>query len=64
MKDPELYHEKQNSRKKKVTEHKMSVLGFLYSFVSNISHSRKNWAWCDQKCLLACMQVPVILVRF
>ena len=25
----------------------MSVLGFLYSFISNISHSKKNWARCN-----------------
>jgi len=29
-------------KKKKVTEHKMCVLIFCTSFVSNVSHSKKN----------------------
>ena len=35
----------------KVTEHKMCVLIFPTIFVWNISHSKKNLARCDQKCI-------------
>jgi len=36
----------------KGTEHKMCVLIFSTTFVWNISHSKKNWARYDQKCIL------------
>jgi len=29
---------------------------FLYTFVCNIFHSKKNWATCDHKCVLIFMQ--------
>ena len=38
-----------------VTEHKMRVLIFCTTFVWNISHSKKNWARYDQKCISVCM---------
>jgi len=34
---------------KKVTEHKMCVVIFSTTFVCKISHSKKNWARCDNK---------------
>ena len=34
--------------KKKVTEHKM-CFDFLYKLYHKNSHSKKNWARCDQK---------------
>ena len=37
--------------KKKFTYDKMWVLIFPTTFVWNISHSNKNWARCDQKCV-------------
>jgi hypothetical protein len=36
---------------KKVVEHKM-CFDFLYSFIWNISHSKKKWARYDKKCTL------------
>ena len=41
-------------------EHKMCVLIFSTTFVCNISHSKKNWARYEQKCML----VTFILIRF
>jgi hypothetical protein len=38
-----------------VIEHKMCVLMFSKTFVWNISHSKKNWARYDQKCVLVFM---------
>ena len=49
-----LSHKLQDFRKN-VTEHKMCVLIFSTPFVWNISHSKKNWARYDQKCILVCM---------
>ena len=37
---------------KKVTEHKTCVSSFSTTFVWNISHSKKNWARYDEKCIL------------
>jgi len=42
---------------KKVTEHKMCVLIFSTTFASNISHSKKNSAGCDYKCMPVFMYV-------
>ena len=39
-------------------------LEFLYSFVWNTSHYRKNWARYDQKYISVCMWSAFILVRF
>jgi len=41
--------------KKEVIVHKMRVLISSTTFISNISHSEKNWASCDQKCVLTFM---------
>ena len=42
--------------KKKIIEHKMCVLIFSTTFVWNISHSKKNSARYDTKCILVLMQ--------
>ena len=47
----------------RVTEHK-TCFDFLYSFVWNISLSKKNWAAYDKECVLVLCKVPVIIVRF
>jgi len=39
----------------KVVEHEMCVLIFSTSFARNISHSKKNWARYNQKCILLFM---------
>jgi len=36
----------------KGVEHKMHILIFSTTLVWNISHSKKNWARYDQKCIL------------
>ena len=41
--------------RKKVSEHEMRVLIFSTTFVWNISHSKKNWARYDHKCILVLM---------
>ena len=41
--------------RKKVTEYKMCVLIFSTNFVWNISHTKKKWARCDKKTVLAFM---------
>ena len=51
-----LYH-KLNDFRKKIMGHKMCVLIFSTSFVWNISHSKKNWARYDQKCLVIFMSI-------
>jgi len=38
-----------------VTEYRMCVLIFSTTFVWSISHSKKNWARCDRKCILVFM---------
>jgi hypothetical protein len=38
--------------RKKATENTMCVLIFCTTFVRKISHSKKNWARYDQKCVL------------
>ena len=40
--------------KKKLLNKKL-CFDFLYKFIWNISHSKKNWARYDQKCILFCM---------
>ena len=40
------------------------VLIFSTKFFWNIFHSKKNWARCDNKCILVFIKVPFILVRF
>jgi hypothetical protein len=40
---------------KKLFEHKIFVLIFSTAFIWNISHSNKNWARYDQKCILVFM---------
>ena len=50
--------------RKKVTEYKMCILIFSTNFVSNISHSKKNWARCDQKCILVDVKHPILLSDF
>jgi hypothetical protein len=50
--------------KKKVTEHTMCLFIFSMSFVWNISHSEKNWARYDKKCMLVFMLSTCILVQF
>ena len=60
-----LPHKRHDFRKKKKTiEHQMCVLLLPSTFVWNISHSKKNWARYDQKCIFSLRKVPVILVRF
>jgi len=46
-----LSHKRHDFREK-VTEHKMCFLIFSTTFVWNISHSKKNWARYDKKCIL------------
>jgi len=50
-----LSHKRHDFRGKKVTEQKMCFLIFCTTFVWNISHSKKNWARYDQKCISVCM---------
>ena len=42
-------------RKKKVTEHKTCILISSTTFLWHVSHSKKKWARCDQKCLMVFM---------
>jgi hypothetical protein len=46
---PMLSHKRHDSRKTFI-EHKMCVLIFSTTFVSNIFNSKKNWARYDRKC--------------
>ena len=50
-------------RKKRVTEHKM-CFDFLYTFVWNISHSKKKWARYDKNVYWSSCKVPFITARF
>jgi hypothetical protein len=45
-------YKRHDFRKKKVIGHKMCVLIFSTVFVWHISHSKKNRARYDQKCIL------------
>ena len=47
---------KRHDFRKNVTEHKMCGLIFSTTFVWNISHSKKNWARYDKKCVLVFMR--------
>jgi len=38
--------------------------GFLYDFVWNISHCKKNWARYDKNVYSSSFKVPVNIVRF
>ena len=40
----------------KKKSYKMCVLIFSTNFVWNISHSKKNWVRCDQKCIFALIE--------
>jgi len=51
---PALSQTRQGSRKKKVSGHKMCVLTSIIS-AWNISHSKRNWARYDQKCIFVFM---------
>jgi hypothetical protein len=46
---------KQHDFQPKVMEHKICVSISCTAFLWNISHSRKNWARYDQKCILILM---------
>jgi len=46
-----LSHKGHDFRKKKIIAHKMCVSNFFTRFVWNVSHSNKNWARYDQKCI-------------
>jgi len=48
-------HKRDVLRGEKVTEHEMCVLDVYTNFVSDISHSKKNWARCDKKYVLVFM---------
>ena len=41
---------------KKIIENKMRVLIFSKTFISDISHSKKNWKRYDQKCIFVFIQ--------
>jgi hypothetical protein len=47
---------------KKVTEHKMCVLIFPTTFVSNISHSKKNWVRYYHGCTYVCFHMKYALL--
>jgi hypothetical protein len=51
-----LSHKWRDSRKS-VIEHNMCILIFSTTTVWNISHSKKNWARYDQKCILVFMKI-------
>jgi len=44
------------SKKKKVQEYKTWVLIYSATFIWNISHSQRNWARYEQKCILVFME--------
>ena len=47
-----LSHKRHDFLKKKVIENEICVLGLYSTYVWNISHSKKNWARYDKKCVL------------
>jgi hypothetical protein len=49
---------------KKVIEHKLYVFIFSATVVWNMSHSMKNLARYDQKCILVLCKLHVIRVRY
>ena len=49
---------------KKRIEHKICVFTVSANLVWNISHSKKNWARCDQKCILVDVKHPILLSDF
>jgi len=51
---PALSH-KRHDFQKEVIEYKTCALIFITNFISNISHSKKNLARYDQKCILVSM---------
>ena len=53
---PATLSHKRHDFLEKVFEHKMHVFHFLCTFCQKISHSKKNSARCDQKCIFVFMQ--------
>ena len=50
--------------RKNVIDHKMCVLIFSTTFLSNISHSEQNSARCDQNVCWSACKVPLLVSDF